>query len=148
MAGSGVYLPTMEDLMDATQLALPWDAEDNQMALYNSTRVSAANFNSDTVYSSTNELAGMTGYTAKGKAVTGTAFSRPGSAVMKFSSSAVAWAGSTLSGVAWVELFAEAVSGDPLMMGFDLDDSINTSDGTLTLTPHTNGLLSVGWKPA
>lgn len=143
---SGVYLITMEDILDTTGLALDWAAEDHQWALYNATKVSAVDFNADTAYSSTNEISG-TGYTAGGQVVTGTAFSRPGAAVMKYSSDAVQWTGSTLSGVRFIDMYAAAVSGDPLMLGIDLVTGVNTSDGTLLITPHANGLLSVDWTP-
>lgn len=143
---SGVYLLTMEDILDTTQLAVNWDAEDHQWALYNATKVSAVDYNADTVYSATNEIAG-TGYTAGGKVVTGTAFSRPGAGVMKYSSNAVQWPSSTLSGVRFVDMYAAAVAGDPLMLGIDLVSPVNTSDGTLLITPHANGILTVDWTP-
>ncbi|MET7333266.1 hypothetical protein [Nonomuraea sp. NPDC005650] len=143
---SGVYLPTMEDILDATALNLVWDAEDHQAALYNATKAGAVNFNSDTAYSATNEISG-TGYTAKGVVVTGTAFTRPGAGVMKFSSNAFQWTSSTLSGVRFIDFFAEAVSGDPLMFGVDLVSAYNTSDGTLLVTPHSNGLVTFDLTP-
>jgi hypothetical protein len=142
---SGVYLPSFEDILDATGLALAWDAEDHQAALYNSTRASAANYNSDTVYGTTNEIVG-TGYTAGGTVVEGTAFTRPGSGVMKYSSDAFSWEGSTLSGVAHIDVYAAAVSGDPLMFGVTIS-SVNTSDGTLLVTPHSNGLVTFDLTP-
>lgn len=143
---SGVYLPTFEDILDATALNLPWDAEDHQAALYNATKAGAVDFNANTTYSSTNEIVG-TGYTARGVVVTGTAFTRPGSGVSKFSSSAFQWTGSTLSGVRFIDFFAEAVSGDPLMFGVDLVSAYNTSDGTLLVTPHSNGLVTFDLTP-
>ncbi|MEV4837796.1 hypothetical protein AB0K05_24960 [Nonomuraea sp. NPDC049486] len=135
----------MEDILDATGLALAWDAEDHQAALYNSTRASAANYNSDTSYSTTNEIVG-TGYTAGGVVVTGTAFTRPGAGLMKYSSNAFQWEGSTLSGVAHIDVYAAAVSGDPLMFGVTISP-VNTSDGTLLVTPHSNGLVTFDLTP-
>jgi hypothetical protein len=144
---SGVFLPSMEDILDATGLNLQWDADDHQWALYNATGAAAVDYNADTVYSATNEISG-TGYDAGGEVVLGTAFSRPGAGVMKYSSDAVQWTGSTLSGVRMVKQYAAAVSGDPLMFGIDLVTPVNTSDGTLLITPHSNGLLTVDWTPA
>lgn len=143
---SGLYLPTFEDILDTTQLAVDYDAETHKWGLYNSTRAGAANFNSDTVYSSTNEITG-TGYTAGGKVVTGTAFSRPGAGVMKYSSNAVQWDNSTLSGVRWIDMYADALSGDPLLMGIDLVSGYNTNEGTLLVTPHSNGLYTIDLTP-
>ncbi|MFB4294787.1 hypothetical protein ACBI99_44660 [Nonomuraea sp. ATR24] len=143
---SGVFLPSLEDILDATGLALAWDAEDHQWALYDATGAAAADYNADTVYTTTNEIAG-TGYTAGGKLVLGTAFSRPGAGVMKYSSNAVQWDGSTLSGVRMVKQYAAAVAGDPLMFGIDLVTPVNTADGTLLITPHSNGLVTFDLTP-
>lgn len=145
---SGVYLPSFEDMLEAV-LALSWDAENHKAALYNSTRAGAANFNSDAAYSSTNEITG-TGYTAGGVVVTGTAFSRPGSGVSKFTSNAWQWTSSTLSGVRWIDWYADAITtptADPLMFGIDLVSAYNTSDGTLLVTPHSNGLVTFDLTP-
>jgi predicted cobalt transporter CbtA len=136
----------MEDILDATGLALAWDAEDHQAALYNATRAAAADYNANTVYSATNEITG-TGYTAGGVVVTGTAFTRPGSGLMKFSSNAFQWASSTLSGVAHIDVYAAAVAADPLMFGITISP-VNTSDGTLLVTPHSNGLVTFDLTPA
>ncbi|MER7363567.1 hypothetical protein [Nonomuraea wenchangensis] len=145
---SGVYLPSFEDVLEAV-LALNWDAETHKAALFNATRAGAANFNSDTAYSSTNEIVG-TGYSAGGTVVTGTAFTRPGSGVAKYSSNAFQWTGSTLSGVRWIDFYADAVTtpvADPLMFGIDLVSTYNTSDGTLLVTPHSNGLATFDLTP-
>lgn len=142
---SGVYLIPFEDVLEAA-LTLGWDREDHQWALYNATKVGAVNYNSDSAYSSTNEIVG-TGYTAKGKIVLGTAFTRPGSGVSKFSTNAVSWPASTLSGVRFVDMFAEAIAADPLMLGIDLVDPVNTSDGTLLITPHANGVATYDLTP-
>ncbi|GAA3441069.1 hypothetical protein [Planomonospora venezuelensis] len=141
---SGLYISTLADIFDATQLALDWDAEDHQAALYTSSK--SPNYNDDTVYSSTNEISG-TGYTAGGLAITGTATSKPGAGVLKWTSNAFQWTGSTLSDVKHIDIYAAAVSGDPLMIGIMLASAVNTSDGTLLITPHANGLLTIDGTP-
>lgn len=141
---SGIFLPNFEDVLEQI-LALDWTAEDHQWALYNATGAAAVDYNSDTVYSATNEISG-TGYSARGKVVTGTAFSRPGAGVMKYSSDAVLFENSTLSGVRMLKQFA-AAEGDELMFAHDLGTPVNTSDGTLALTPHSNGLVSIDLTP-
>lgn len=137
---SGVYLPSFEDLLEGG-LALPWDDETHRWALYDATRASAASFNADESYTTVGEIAG-TGYVAGGELVTGTAFSRPGGGVARYSCNSVQWEGTTLSGVQWVDMYAAEVDGDPLMVGIDLVTPVNTSDGTLLITPHPNGLVS------
>lgn len=143
---SGLYLVTFEDVLDTTQLALDLDREDHRFALYNSTRAGAADFNANTAYGTTNEIVG-TGYTGGGKVVTGTALSRPGAGVMKYSSDAVSWPSSTLTGVAFVDLYAEQLAGDNLIEGIDLGTTYNTAAGTLLLTPHANGLFTIDFTP-
>ncbi|WP_386189109.1 hypothetical protein [Streptosporangium jomthongense] len=134
----------MEDIWDSTQLALDFDAETHKWALYTSSR--SPDYNANTAYSSTNEISG-TGYTAGGKVVTGTAFSRPGAGVSKYSTDAVQWTSSTLSGVQHIDMYADALAGDNLMVGIALAVPVNTSDGTLLVTPHSSGLFTVDWTP-
>jgi hypothetical protein len=145
---SGVYLPSFEDILEAV-LALNWDAETHKAALYNATKAGAVNYNSDTVYSSTNEISGA-GYTAGGVVITGTAFTRPGSGVCKYSSNSFQWTASTLSGVRFIDVYADAVTtpvADPLMFGIDLVSAYNTSDGTLLVTPNSSGLVTFDLTP-
>lgn len=143
---SGVYLPSFEDLLEGV-LPLSWDAETHRWALYDATRVASADYNSDTAYTTSGEIDG-TGYTAGGEVVTGTAFSRPGGAVLRYSSNSVQWPGSTLSGVAHIDMYAAEESGKPLMLGLQLPTPVNTSDGNLLVTPHALGLLSYNLLPS
>jgi hypothetical protein len=142
---SGLYVVTYQDVLDTTQLALDLDREDHKMALYTSSKVQ--DYNADIGYSATNELSGMTGYTAGGKVVTGTALSLPGAGVLKYSSDAVSWPGSTLTGVAKIDMYADALPGDNLIMGIDLGTTYNTSDGTLLVTPNASGLFTIDFTP-
>lgn len=141
---SGLYVVTYQDVLDTTQLALDLDLETHKFALYTSSRV--PNYNADSAYSPTNEIVG-TGYTAGGKVVTGTALSLPGAGVLKYSSDAVSWPGSTLTGVRHVDMYADALAGDNLIMGIDLGQDYNTANGTLLLTPHANGLFTIDFTP-
>jgi hypothetical protein len=141
---SGVYLPSYEDLMEAV-LTSPWDREDNKAALYNASKVAAVNYNADTTYSTTNEIVGS-GYTAGGLVVTGTAWTRPGAGVAKWSFNALQWPGSTLTGVRFIDVYADQLANE-LMCGIDLVDPVNTSDGTLLVTPQSTGVLTYDLTP-
>ncbi|WP_326637262.1 hypothetical protein OG884_26470 [Streptosporangium sp. NBC_01755] len=141
---SGLYVVTYQDVLDTSQLALDLDLETHKFALFNSTK--SPNYNGDGAYSATNEISG-TGYTAAGKEVTGTALSLPGAGVLKYNSDAVSWPASTLTGVRHIDMYADALSGDPLIMGIDLGTDYNTSDGTLLVTPHVNGLFTIDFTP-
>jgi len=140
---SGLYAATYMDIFDTTQLGVDFDREDHLWALYNASK--SPIYNDDTVYSSTNEIAG-TGYVAKGKVVTGTALSKL-AGVLKYSSDAVQWPGSTLTNVRHVDMVADFTAGDPLIMGIDLGLNYSTSDGTLLITPHANGLFTIDFTP-
>lgn len=140
---SGLYAATYMDIFDTSQLGIDFDSELHQWALYTASK--SPNYNDDTTYSSTNEITG-TAYTAKGKVVTGTALAKV-SGVLTYSSNAVQWAASTLTAVRFVDMFAEAVSGDPLIMAIDLGSNYSTSDGTLLITPHANGLFAIDFTP-
>lgn len=144
---SGLYVVTYQDVLDTTQLALDLDREDHKFALYTSSKTQ--DYNANTAYSATNEIAG-TGYTAGGKVVTGTALSLPGAGVLKYSSDAVSWPSSTLTGVAKIDMYADALTtptADALIMGIDLGTTYNTSDGTLLVTPNASGLFTIDFTP-
>lgn len=144
---SGLYISTLQDVLDVTQLALDWELETHKFALYNSSR--APDYTANTVYTSTNEIVG-TGYTAEGELVTGTAFSKS-AGVLTYDSDPVQWTSSTLTGVRHVDMHAPTVTtpvDDPLMIGVDLGTDYNTSDGTLLLTPSVSGLLAIDGTPA
>ncbi|MEV4245222.1 hypothetical protein AB0J63_17625 [Streptosporangium canum] len=141
---SGLYAGTFMDIFDTTQLAVDFDREDHLWALYNPSKVPDYNVDAP-VYSSTNEISG-TGYVAKGKVVTGTALSKL-AGVLKYSSDAVQWPGSTLTNVRHVDMVADFTAGDPLIMGIDLGLNYSTSDGTLLITPHSSGLFTIDFTP-
>ncbi|MEV0586314.1 hypothetical protein [Nonomuraea sp. NPDC050310] len=141
---SGLYVSTLQDVLDTTQLALDLDREDHKVALYTSSKTQ--DYNADSAYSSTNEITG-TGYASGGKAITGTALSLPGAGVLRYSSDAVSWPSSTLTGVAKIDMYAAALAGLALILGIDLGTTYNTSDGTLLVSPHANGLLTVDCTP-
>ncbi|WP_101788641.1 hypothetical protein [Nonomuraea indica] len=140
---SGLYISTLQDTLDVTQSGFNWELETHRWALYNSSKT--PNYNDDITYSTVNEIAG-TGYVAGGELVTGTTFSKSGG-TLTYDSDPVQWTSSTLTGVRHVDQYAAAIAGDPLMIGFDLGTSYNTSDGTLLLTPNVSGLLAFDGTP-
>ncbi|MFE3449618.1 hypothetical protein ACFXJ8_11850 [Nonomuraea sp. NPDC059194] len=143
---SGLYASTFLDVWALSLTTLDFEDETHQWALYNASRV--PDYNANTAYSATNEIVG-TGYTAKGKVVTGTTLAKL-AAVVTYDSDAVSWPSSTLTNVRHVDMFAETVTApiaDPLMIGMDLGLNYSTNDGTLAITPHANGLFTADFTP-
>ncbi|MEO3856243.1 hypothetical protein [Acrocarpospora sp. B8E8] len=141
--GSGLYVVTLQDVLDTTQLALDLDLETHKLALYDNTVT--PNYTTDSAYSSSGEISG-TGYTAGGKVVTGTALSAS-SGILTWDSDNVQWDSSTLTGVRGGEIYADALGGNNLILGIDFGTAYATSDGVLLVTIHANGLLTVDCVP-
>lgn len=141
---SGLYAATFRDVLDTTQLALDLDAETHRVALYTSSRT--PNYGSDTAYSSTGEISG-TGYTAGGALLTGTALGITGT-VLSWDADNVEWQNTTLSGVRHADIYADALTGNNLICGVDFGQSYNTSDGTLLIIWHADGIFAIDMSPA
>lgn len=141
---SGLYAATFRDVLDTTQLALDLDAETHKVALYTSSRTPS--YGSDTAYSSTGEISG-TGYTAGGALLTGTALGITGT-VLSWDADNVEWQNTTLSGVRHADIYADALTGNNLICGVDFGQSYNTSDGTLLIIWHADGIFAIDMSPA
>lgn len=141
---SGLYAATFRDVLDTTQLALNLELETHRVALYTSSR--NPNYGQDTGYSSTNEIVG-TGYTAGGEVLTGTSLSITGT-VLTWDADNTEWQNTTLSGVRHADIYADALTGDNLIVGIDFGQDYNTSDGTLLIVWHADGIFSIDMSPA
>lgn len=142
-SGSGLYAATFMDVLDTTQLALDLDLETHKMALYSNSK--SPNYSTDVSYSSTAEISG-TGYTAGGAAVTGTALS-VSAGVLTWDCDNVQWTSSTLSGVHGADIYADALAGNNLICGIDFGSDYSTSNGTLLVTIHANGVFTIDFVP-
>lgn len=147
ITASGLYIPTWRDILDTTQLAVDLDLETHKGALYLDSLT--PNFSTDSGYSATGEASG-TGYTAGGKAVTGTTFTEAIAGTMVMDADDVAWTGSTIANAMALILYADALAGDNLIFLSDFVTAVSTTSGTLTVqwvAAASGGLFNLDLTP-
>jgi hypothetical protein len=142
ITASGLYGLTIEKCLN-NGAAINLEAEDNKMALVQDGYT--PDFNAHDFYADlTNEVSG-TGYTAGGKAYTGTELTISGG-VLTYTSAAVAWTGSTITNAMAAVGYADAVT-DELIFLSDFVTAVSTTGGTLTVTPSGTGLFTIDFTP-
>jgi hypothetical protein len=141
---SGLYVETLIDVLDTTQLALDLDLETHKAALYTSSR--APDYGVDTAYTSTNEIVG-TGYTAGGQALTTTAVSESPTGSLKFDADDPSWTSSTITNARYLDLYADALAGNNLIAGVDFGANYSTSSGTFTVQWASGGIFAIDLTP-
>lgn len=135
IAASGLYVATLLDILDTTQLAINLDAEDMKVAMFKNTIDPSPDFTLDTAYStapytSTYEVSG-TGYTAGGATLTGTTTSGSAGSFV-FDANDVSWASSTITAARGAAIYAPNVL-NRLVLLVNFGGDYSTSSGTFTI---------------
>ena len=143
ISASGIYVPTIVDVLDTTQLPIDLDLETHKVALF--TNSVSPNFTTDTAYGvspyNANEVSG-TGYTSGGATLTGTTFT--GSAgVATFDASDVSWTSSTITAAKGALVYADALAGNNAIVLINLGADYSTSAGTLAITWSASGIFTM-----
>lgn len=140
---SGLFKQNLNDALDASASNTNWVGSP-KVALYNSTGVSAWNYNNATGYSSTNEISG-TGYTAGG-ATLGSPSLATASGTMTYDGADRNWTSATFSGVRGCMVYDDAVTSptaDAAIVGVDFGSDYSVTSGTFTIQWHANGILTI-----
>jgi len=148
---SGIYVSTMIDVLDTTQLALDLDLETHKIALFDTV---TPNFSTDTAYNvspyDANEITG-TNWAAGGVALTSTAVSDE-SGSLTWDAADVSVASTTIAtdpegGL----IYADALAGNNAicMIYFGVGD-FTTSNGTFAIqwtAPASGGIFAIDLTP-
>lgn len=148
ITASGIYVATIVDVLDDTQLALDLSSETQlKVALF--TNSITPNFTSDTAYGTSpydaNEVSG-TGYTAGGATLTTTTFTGSSGAVT-FDAADTSWASSTISGARGALVYADGLAGDNVVVLLNLGQDYATSNGTFLIQYSGSGIFSIDLTP-
>lgn len=147
IAGSGLFVVTVQDAFDTTQLAIDWDLETHKLALF--TNTITPNFTTDTAYGSApynaNEVTG-TNWAAGGVALAGTGFSAA-SGVLTFDATDVSVASTTLTNARGGLLYADALAGNNALLLVDFGADYSTSNGTFAIVWHATGIYTLDLVP-
>lgn len=144
ISASGIFVATIVDVLDTTQLALDLDLETHKVALYTNSvtpdyDASAANAAYGAGVWNANEVSG-TGYTAGGATLTSTTFTGS-SGIATFDAADVSWTSSTITGARGALIYADALVGNNAIVLVTLGADYSTSSGTLAITWSASGIF-------
>lgn len=148
--GSGLFVATWIDILDATQLAVDLSLTTNKWALFDNTitpdfNASAANSAYGAGVWASGEVSG-TGYTAGGAAVASPTLTGSGG-VMTFDQADTSWTSSTITNARGALLYADALAGNNAICAVDFGSSYSTSNGTLQITWNASGVFTIDFVP-
>lgn len=151
ISGSGLFVATIVDVFDATQLAVDLDSDtDLKAALYPATitpdysAAAASAAYAAGVYSGT-ELTG-TGYTAGGVVLTSTTFTGA-SGVATFDAADISWTTSTITGARGLLVYVNTLTPKAGIVLVDLGTGYSTSAGTLAIQFSGSGIFAIDLVP-
>lgn len=147
VSGSGLFVATVIDVLDATQLAVDLSLTTNKWAMF--TNSITPNFTTDTAYGSApynaNEVSG-TGYTAGGAAVASPTLTGS-SGVMTYDQADTSWSSSTITNARCALLYADALAGNNVVCLVDFGQDYSTSNGLFQITWNASGVFTVDLVP-
>jgi hypothetical protein len=141
ITASGLYLATLVDVLDTTQLAVDLDLETHKGALFSNTLTH--NYGTDTAYGvapyNANEVTG-TNWATGGVALTGTTFLVVSNTAV-FDATDVSVGSVTFTGARLYHLYADALAGNNSIFGINLVSDQSPSAGTFTITWSASGIV-------
>lgn len=144
---SGLYGPTLRDILDAS--ALPVNLVGDTIKYQFVSNTYTPNFDTHASETDiTNEVTG-TGYTTGGEALSTPAVTIS-SGVLTFDAVDVSLASTTLSSVRGVVLFDDTVTtptADPLVCAVTFGADYSTSAGTFAITWNASGIFTIDYTP-
>lgn len=147
ISGSGLYVATLQDVLDTTQLALDLDLETHKGALFSNSIT--PNFTTDTAYGSApynaNEVTG-TNWASGGVALTGTGLSAA-SGVLTFDATDVSVASTTITDARGYLLYADALAGNNAILLVDFGGDYDTVNGTFAIVWNASGIFTIDLVP-
>jgi hypothetical protein len=147
VSGSGLYVVTLIDVLDATQLAVDLSLTTNKWAMF--TNTITPNFTTDTAYGvapyNANEVSG-TGYTAGGAVVASPTLTGSGG-IVTFDQADTSWSASTITNARAALLYADALAGNNAICLVDFTADYSTVNGTFLITWNASGVFTIDLVP-
>lgn len=148
VTASGIFVATIVDALDTTQLAIDLDLDTHKGALF--TNSITPNFTTDTAYAvapyNANEIPGTGNYTTGGNALTGTTFLGSGGAAA-FDATDMSWASSTIANARCVLIYADVLAGNNAIVLVDFTQDYSTNNGTFAIQWAAGGIFSWDLTP-
>ena len=148
ITASGLFIATLTDVLDTTQLAIDLDLDTHRCAMF--TNTITPNFSTDTAYNVTpydaNEVSGA-GYTGGGELLTGTALSESPTGSIMWDATDVQWTSSTITNARGVLIYADALVGNNAICLLDFGADFSTNNGTFLITWAATGIFAIDCTP-
>lgn len=153
VTASGLYVANWIDVLDATQLAFDLSLATHKIALLSN--AATPNFSTDTGWSSTNEVSG-TGWASGGVALSAAAagasstsptLTESPTGTMMYDMNDVAVSSTTLTNARAARIYADALSGDPLIVLINFGADFSTSNGTFGIQWAAGGVFTIDLTP-
>jgi len=147
---SGLFVVTMIDVFDTSQLAVDLDLDTHKVALYTNS-LTGADLVTDTAYGvgawNANEIAAGGGYTTGGNLLTGTALTSEGAGVVKWDATDTPWTSATFSAVRGCLIYADALAGNNGIIAITFGADYSVTSGTFTIQWNASGIFTIDWIP-
>jgi hypothetical protein len=147
VTASGIFVATVVDALDTTQLAIDLDLETHRIALFSNSIT--PNFTTDTAFGvapyNANEVSG-TGWAAGGVLLTGTTF-LGASGAATFDATDVSASGTTLTNARCGLIYADALAGNNAICLVNFGADYSTVSGTFGITWAAGGIFSIDLTP-
>ena len=156
ITASGLYVANMIDSFDASNLNIDLSVATHRISLISDTHT--PNFDTDTSWNSTNEIAG-TGWATPGvllsAAAAGATSTSPTLTIspagtMMYDMNDIAVSGTTLTNAMAARIYADAIASptaDPLIVLIDFVTAFSTQNGTFGIQWAAGGVFTVDWTP-
>lgn len=147
ISGSGLFVATLQDVLDTTQLALDLDLETHKIALFSNSIT--PNYTTDTAYAvapyNANEVTG-TNWPSGGVALTGTGFTAA-SGILTYDATDVSVATTTIANARGGLLYADALAGNNAVLLVDFGADYSTTAGTFAIVWNASGIFTLDLVP-
>jgi hypothetical protein len=145
---SGLYIPTWRDILDASQLAIDFDAETHKIGLFNNSIT--PNFSSDTAYAvapyNANEITG-TNWASGGVALTGTTLTESPTGSLMWDATDVSVSNVTFTGARAGLLYADASAGNEAIALVNFASDFSPNNGTFSIQWAATGIFAIDITP-
>ena len=148
---SGLFVATMVDVLDASNLQIDWDTELSKVALWTNTITVATDLVVNQSYNvspwDTGEVPNGTGYTTGGVVLTGTTYVAGALGATTYDATDTPWTSSTFSLVRGCLIYADqlAPKRGEIAVNFGADYAVTA--GTFTVQWNASGIVTIDWIP-
>lgn len=147
---SGLFVATMVDVGDTTQLTMDLDLDTSKVALFTNS-LTGADLVTDVGYGAgawaSNEVPNGSGYTTGGELLTGTTYTSQGAGVVRYDATDTPWTSSTFSSVRGCLNYLDPLAGNNGIIAINFGADYAVTAGTFTIQWNASGIYTIDFIP-